>query len=164
MKSRLPRTLLCTTAMLAGLLSAPAWAQNVEVNGAWARATVKGQKSSGAFMELIAHEPLRLVGVSTPVAGIAEIHQMKMEGDVMKMSAIDSLELPAHKAVVLKPGGFHVMLMDLKVALPKDGSIPLTLVFKDAKGTETRTEIKVPVSAAAPGGKAAAGGHGDHKH
>lgn len=151
------------TAALLGLACAtPLLAQNVEVNGAWARATVKGQKSSGAFMDLIAHEPLRLVGVSTPVAGIAEVHQMKMEGDVMKMNAVGSVELPEHKTFSLKPGGYHVMLMDLKVPLSKDSSIPLTLVFKDAKGVETRTEVKVPVLTMAPGGAAAGGG--EHKH
>ena len=153
------------TAALLGLACAtPLLAQNVEVNGAWARATVKGQKSTGAFMDLIAHEPLRLVGASSPVAGVTEVHQMKMDGDIMRMSAVSSLELPEHKTFSLKPGGYHVMLMDLKAPLPKDGSIPLTLVFKDAKGAETRTEIKVPVLATAPGGAAAAGGHGEHKH
>jgi copper(I)-binding protein len=62
------------------------------------------------------------------------------------------LDLPAGKAVELKPGGYHVMLMDLKVALPKDTTIPLTLTFKDAKGVETRTELKVPVQQFAPAG------------
>jgi copper(I)-binding protein len=74
---------------------------------------------------------------------------MKMEGDVMKMKAVaGGLDLPAGKTVELKPGGYHVMLMDLKAALPKDSTIPLTLVFKDAKGVESRLELKVPVAAA----------------
>lgn len=74
---------------------------------------------------------------------------MKMDGDVMKMRAVEGgLELPAGKTVELKPGGYHVMLMDLKAALPKDSTIPLTLVFKDAKGVESKVELKVPVSTA----------------
>ena len=80
---------------------------------------------------------------------------MKMDGDVMKMRAVQGgLDLPAGKTVELKPGGYHVMLMDLKAALPKDTTVPMTLVFKDAKGMESKVEIKVPVATAAPGAPA----------
>jgi copper(I)-binding protein len=80
---------------------------------------------------------------------VTEVHEMKMEGDIMKMKAVaGGLDLPAGKTVELKPGGYHVMLMDLKAALPKDSTIPLTLVFKDAKGVESRLELKVPVATA----------------
>jgi periplasmic copper chaperone A len=90
-----------------------------------------------------------LVAASSPVAGVTEVHEMKMDGNVMKMRAVEGgLELPAGKTVELKPGGFHVMLMDLKAALPKDSTIPLTLVFKDAKGVESKLELKVPVATA----------------
>jgi hypothetical protein len=145
-------------AVAATLLSTAAFAQTVEIKGAWARATVQGQKATGAFMQLTAKEKSQLVSVSSPVAGVAEVHEMKMNGDVMQMRAVQGgLELPAGKAVELKPGGFHVMLMDLKTPLMKDTTVPLTLVFKDAKGVETRTEVKVPVSTAAP-----SGGHTGH--
>ncbi|MFS2033821.1 copper chaperone PCu(A)C [Polaromonas sp. CT11-55] len=133
----------------------------VKVDGAWARATVQGQRGSGAFMSLTASEATRLVGVSSPVAGVAEVHEMKMEGDVMKMRALPSLELPAGKKVEFKPGGYHVMLMDLKAPLAKDSTIPLTLLFKDAKGVESKLELKLPVATAAPG---AAGAAVEHKH
>jgi len=99
--------------------------------------------------------------VSSPVAGVAEVHEMKMEGDVMKMRALPSLELPAGKKVEFKPGGYHVMLMDLKAPLAKDSTIPLTLLFKDAKGVESKLELKLPVATTAPGG---AGGAAEHKH
>jgi copper(I)-binding protein len=126
---------------------------------------VQGQKASGAFMTLTAQTPGRLVSVSSPVAGVAEVHEMKMEGDVMKMRALaNGLELPAGKPVELKPGGYHVMLMDLKLPLQKDTTIPVTLVFKDAKGVETKKELKLPVSQTAPAGAAAAPAHGAHKH
>ena len=143
------------------LMGAAAHAQTVEVKDAWARSTVPGQKASGAFMKLTAREGTRLVGASSPVAGVTEVHEMKMEGDVMRMRAIAGLDLPAGQTVELKPGGYHVMLLDLKTALRKDSSIPLTLVFKDAKGVESKVELSLPVLSMAPGSAA----HGDHgKH
>ena len=148
-------TKLCAT-LLAATLSTALWAQNVEVKGAWARATVQGQMATGAFMKLTAKEGTRLVSASSPVAGVTEVHEMAMDNNVMKMRAIPGLDLPAGKAVELKPGGYHVMLMDLKAPLQKDTTIPLTLVFKDAKGVETKTELKVPVNSAAP--------MAEHKH
>jgi periplasmic copper chaperone A len=138
--------------MLASLMLTSAWAQNISVHNAWARATVQGQKATGAFMTLTSKTDTRLVGVSTSVAGVAEVHEMKMDNNVMQMRALpDGLALPAGK-VALQPGGFHVMLMDLKLPLQKDTTIPLTLRFKDAKGVESSVEIKVPVSQVAPGG------------
>jgi copper(I)-binding protein len=138
---------------LASLMFTSAWAQNISVHNAWARATVQGQKATGAFMTLTSKTETRLVGVSTSVASVAEVHEMKMDNNVMQMRALpDGLPLPAGKAVALQPGGFHVMLMDLKLPLQKDTTIPLTLRFKDAKGVESNVEIKVPVSQVAPGG------------
>jgi copper(I)-binding protein len=158
---------LKTLAAILALSSGALLAQTVDVQGAWARATVPGQKATGAFMKLTAKDGSKLVGVSSPVAGVGEVHEMKMEGDVMKMRAVQGgLDLPAGKAVELKPGGYHVMLMDLKSTLQKDTTIPLTLVFKDAKGVETKAEIQVPVAMAAPGAKAAdmpAMDHSKHK-
>ena len=131
--------------------AAPA-APAVKVEGAWARSSVQGQKGTGAFMKLTAKDGLTLVAAASPAAGVAEVHEMKMEGDVMKMRAIPALELPAGKTVELKPGGYHVMLMDLKAPLMKDSTVPLTLTFKDAKGVESRLNLSVPVAAVAPGG------------
>ncbi|EYC52710.1 hypothetical protein AZ34_17655 [Hylemonella gracilis str. Niagara R] len=137
-------------------------AQTVDVKDAWARATVQGQKASGAFMKLTAKQATRLVSVSSPVAGIVEVHEMKMEGDVMKMRAITGLDLPPGQTVELKPGGYHVMLLDLKTALRADQTIPVTLLFKNAQGQESRQELLVPVRAmgAAQGGHQ--GGHQGH--
>ena len=153
-------------ALLTGGLSCSLMAQTVEVSNAWARATVQGQKATGAFMTLTAKNGGKLVGVSSPVAGVAEVHEMKMDGNVMTMRAVaGGLELPAGKAVELKPGGYHVMLMDLKLPLQKDTTIPVTLVFKDAKGVESKTELKLPVSQTPPAGASAApaaAGHGMH--
>ncbi len=157
------KKLLHTATLAAALVAgAPAWAQTaaVKVEGAWARASVQGQKATGAFMRLTAQDGARLVRVESPAAGLAEVHEMKMEGDIMKMRALPALDLPAGKTVELKPGGYHVMLLDLKAPLAKDSAVPLTLVFQDAKGAESKLELSVPVGTAAPG---AAKAH-EHKH
>ena len=141
-------------------LSGHLYAQNVDVKDAWVRTSVQGQKATGAFMKITAKEGGTLVGVASPVAGVAEVHEMKMDGDVMRMRALpNGLALPAGKTVALTPGGYHVMLMDLKATLPKDSTIPLTLTFKNAKGVGSRVELKLPVATTAPGGAAAPAGH-----
>jgi len=143
-------------ALIAALACGTVYAQTVEIKDAWARATVKGQTATGAFMKITARDGAKLIGASSPAAGVAEVHEMKMEGDVMKMRAVQGgLDLPAGKTVELKSGGYHLMLMDLKAPLAKDSTLPLTLVFKDAKGAESKLELKVPVATVAPGAKAA---------
>lgn len=134
----------------------------VKVDLAWARATVQGQLGTGAYMTLTASRAMQLVGVSTPSAAVAEVHEMKMEGDIMKMRAVSALDLPAGKPVQLKPGGYHLMLMELKQPLAKGSSMPLTLHLKDGKGVESRQAILVPVMTAAPG--VAPAPHSAHKH
>lgn len=127
---------------LAALIAAPALAQ-VDVTGAWVRATVPGQMGTGAFMTLTAKDGARIVGAESPVAGVVEIHEMKMEGGVMKMRAIDALELPAGKPVELKPGGYHVMLLDLKRALKAGEKVPLSLRIE----SHDRQLVTLPVEA-----------------
>lgn len=138
------------------------YAQTVEVKDAWIRASVPGQKATGAFMKLTSKAGARLVGAASPVAGVVEVHEMKMEGDVMEMRRVPALDLPAGKTVELKSGGYHVMMMDLKAALKKDSTVPLTLVFQDAKGARSKVELQVPVAVSAPG--AAMGGMAEHEH
>ena len=143
------------------------YAQTVEVKDAWVRSTVPGQKGTGAFMSIMAKDGAKLVGVSSPVAGVVQVHEMKMEGDIMKMRAVPVLDLPAGQTVQLKPGGYHVMLMDLKQPLPKDSKVPLTLRLQDAKGLESRLELTLPVSTQAPsaaGDEDKTGHHGAQKH
>ena len=150
-------------ALVCALWSVPAWAQ-VKIDEPWARATVPGQKATGVFMKLTATQASQLVGVSSPVAGVAEVHEMKMDGNVMKMSAVPAIDLPAGKSVSLQPGGYHVMLMDLKAPLAKDSSVSLTLKFKDSKGVLSQQELKLPVKEMTHGlGKDGAAGSA-HKH
>src|SRR5689334_6601225 len=104
--------------LLAATLSLPAFAADVTVTDAWIRASVQGQATSGAYMTLAAREPLVLTGASTPVAAVAEVHQMRMDGDVMRMGPVEGgLKLVPGTPVELKPGGFHIMLMSLKTQL-----------------------------------------------
>lgn len=134
-----------------------------KVEGAWVRSSVPGQHGTGGFMRITAREPMQLVGVATPVAGVAEIHEMKMEGDVMRMRAVEKIELAPGKALELKPGGYHLMLMDLKQALKKDSVIPLTLVFRNAAGARVQMQLQVPVATQRPGSAPGAPSEA-HKH
>ena len=159
-------SLIRTTVALACLLSTVAWTgtafaqtASVKVEGAWARASVQGQKATGAFMRLTAQDGARLVRAESPAAGITEVHEMKMEGDIMKMRAVPALDLLAGKTVELKPGGYHVMLMDLKAPLKAGESVDISLVVEGKDGKKQTIALKAPVK-----DLAAAGGHGQHKH
>ncbi len=147
---------LMTAVALVGTAAAACAAHGdaIDVQNAWARTTVPGQQATGAFMTITAKDGAKLVGATSAV-GVAQVHEMKMENGIMKMNEVKGgLDLPAGKAVELKPGGYHVMLMDLKAPLAKETTVPLTLMFKDAKGVESKLELKVPVAAVAPGAAA----------
>ena len=123
----------------------------VTVSNAWVRATVPGQQATGMFGTFTAKQDSTLVGASSPVAHTVEVHEMKMEGDVMRMRQLeDGLEVPAGGQVVLKPGSFDVMLMDLKQSLKAGDTVPLTLTFASAGTLETELVVK-PAGAMAPG-------------
>ena len=149
-------------ARVAGLAAGAVQAQPVvQVQDAWARATVPGQGASGAFMTLTAPQGATLEGVSSPAA-TAELHEMAMEGDVMRMRPLGSLALPAGRAVTLKPGGVHIMLLDLKAPLTAGASVPLTLRVRDAKGVESTVEVQAPVRALNAAGRGHGMDHGAH--
>lgn len=117
----------------------------VSVKDPWVRGTVAGQGATGAFMQLTSPSDTALVGASSPAAKIVEIHEMKVEGGVMKMNAIDRLALPAGKAVELKPGSYHVMLMALREPLKEGSTVPITLTFEDKAGKRTSVDVKAAV-------------------
>lgn len=129
----------------AALATAPA-----QVEGGWVRATVAGQQGTGAFMKLTVQEPMQLVGVRTPAAGEAEVHEMKMDGNVMRMRAAGPIDLKPGQSLELKPGGYHLMLTGLKQPLAAGSQVPLTLVLRDAKGAERTVDVKLPVSMQGP--------------
>lgn len=125
-------------------LAASAQAQ-VSVSGAWVRGTVEGQTASGAYMQLKSARGATLVGAESPVAGVVEVHEMRMEGNTMRMRAVGKLELPAGQAVELKPGGYHIMLMDLKAPLRKGESVPIKLRFLGRDGKPQEVEVSAEV-------------------
>jgi len=134
------------TSLAASVLSAPAQrATEVDVKAAWARATVPGQMGTGAFMHLTSKEGARVIGASSDVAGVVEIHEMAMEGNVMRMRALPGLDLPAGTTVELKPGGHHMMLMDLKRVLGagEKVKVDLRLETRDKKLVTQPIEIEI---------------------
>jgi len=130
------------------LMSLTAYSQrnaDVDVKAAWARATVAGQMGTGAFMRLTSRDGARLLGASSDVAGVVEIHEMAMEGNVMRMRAIRMLDLPPGGTVELKPGGYHMMLMDLKrpLAVGEKIKVELRLETRDKKLVTQPIEVEV---------------------
>jgi copper(I)-binding protein len=117
----------------------------VSVSAPWIRATVPAQKTAGAFMQLTSTRPLRLVGVSSPVAGRTEIHQMEMQGQTMRMHAVDGIDIPANHPVNLASGGYHIMLFELQRQLKEGEQVPLTLRFVDPDRKQENVTVQVPV-------------------
>ena len=146
-RARCVRSLLTATLIA---LALPAAAQ-VAVTEPWVRGTVPGQKATGAFMQLKSPTDTALVAVTSPAAKIAEVHSMKMEGGVMKMNAVDKLAVPAGQAVELKPGGYHVMLVDLVAPLKDGETVPLKLTFIDKAGKKETVDVKAVVRPLAAG-------------
>jgi len=133
-------------ALLLATASGASLAQ-VDVSNPWVRATVPQQKASGAFMSITAAKGGRLVEARSPVAGVVEIHEMKLENNVMRMRAVAGLDLPAGKTVELKPGGYHVMLMELRQQMKEGDSVPITLVVEGQDKKRATVEVKAVVRA-----------------
>ena len=131
--------------LVISLLCATAAAQT-QVKDAWVRATVPQQSASGFFAQLTSAQGGRLIAVSSPAAAMVEIHEMKMDGNVMKMRALsDGLALPAGKAVELKPGGYHVMMMGLKQQFKVGETVAVTLTIEGADKKRETLTLQVPV-------------------
>jgi copper(I)-binding protein len=150
------------TAAVLLLVAFPVMAQ-VTVKDPWVRATVSQQKTTGAFMQITSAQDARLVEARSPVAGVVEVHEMTMEKDVMRMRAIKGLDLPAGKSVELKPGGYHVMLMDLKQQVKEGDTVPVTLVVEGKDKKRSNVEVKASVKALATAAKPV-DAHSAHKH
>ncbi|MGH8688322.1 MAG: copper chaperone PCu(A)C [Burkholderiales bacterium] len=131
-------------ALAAALAAGLAHAQ-VEVKNAWVRGMVPTQSVTGAFMRITSKTDAKLVGVKTPVAGMAELHRTTSEGGMMHMSPVNSIPLPAGKPVDLAPGGYHVMMMHVSKPLTAGETVPMTLIVEEKDGKRESIEIKVPV-------------------
>lgn len=138
-------------AVLAALISLPTWAANISVTDAWARTTVPGQKISGGYFQVTSDADARLIGVSSAAVPRVEMHEMKMDGDVMRMREVKAIELPKGKTVSLEPGGFHLMLMNLKKPIAAGDLIPVTLVVESG-GKKQTVDIKLEARAAGSSG------------
>ncbi|MBW8329529.1 MAG: copper chaperone PCu(A)C [Thiobacillus sp.] len=136
---------------IGALAAQSAWAANVSVTDAWARATMPGQKVSGAYMQLQSDVDARLIGASSPAVPRVEVHEMKMDGDVMRMREVQSVDLPKGKTVSLEPGGFHIMLMNLSKPIAAGDVIPLTLVVESG-GKRQNVEVKAEARSPMGGG------------
>lgn len=128
--------------LAATILFANGVTAQVAVNNPWVRATVESQTVTGAFMQIESPKAVRLVQVTSAAAKTVEIHEMAMENNIMKMRAVPGVDIPANKPVELKPGGYHMMLIDLKAPIKAGDSVGMTLVFETPdKKRETR-EVK----------------------
>ena len=141
-------------ALAASLIALPAMAE-VTVTDAWVRGTVPAQKATGAFMKLKSSDEAKLVAAASPAAKIVEVHEMSMKDNVMQMRAVEAIALPAGKTVELKPGGYHVMFIDLVKPLEKGATVPITLTLVGKDGKKFTQEVKAEVRS--PGGE-------QHKH
>ena len=136
----------CGVVALIGLLAGMAQAADViKVTDPWARATVPGQTVGGVYMEIVARERLRLTGVKSPAAESAAVHQMKMENGMMRMRAVPFLDLPAGKPVKLEPGGYHVMLFDLRQSLVTGQKLKLELTVEDGAKRQHQVVVEATV-------------------
>lgn len=143
-------SLSCPALALASLilLAAPAWAE-VKVAGPWVRGTTASQKTTGAFMTLVSSGPATLVAATSPLAGKVEIHQMRMDGSVMRMRKVDEVVLPAGKPVALNPGGYHIMLMELRERMRAGTKVPLTLKIRNDNGATSEVAVMAEVTSVA---------------
>ena len=126
-------------------LVAPCAAAQVAVKDAWVRATVPQQQGTGAYMQITSTTDARLVEVQSPIAKVAEVHEMAMVENVMRMRPVKALELPAGKTVELKPNGYHVMLTGLKEQIKDGDRVTLTLTVEDKDKKRQTIEIYAPV-------------------
>ena len=120
---------------------------SVQISDNWVRTTEDGQDVGAAYMTLTSNTDTTLTSVESSVSDSIEIHSMTMDNGVMKMRMLDELALKAGKPTELAPGGYHLMLFDLKKALKAGEEVSFTLHFKDAQGKETVLNVNSPIKA-----------------
>jgi copper(I)-binding protein len=142
LKNALVGALFAVTALAAHAQGATQ--KSLTIEQPFARATAPAAKVAGAFMTIKngGATPDRLLGAASPVAGVVELHEMTMDGNVMKMRAVPGIDVAAGGKAELKPGGYHVMLRDLKAPLVEGQSFPLTLRFEKAGTVEVKVQVE----------------------
>jgi copper(I)-binding protein len=125
---------------------------SITASDVWSRQTVPGQRTGAIYMTLTTDAPTRLIGAATPAAGKVELHRTQIQEGVMKMHAVDAIDVKPGAAVKLAPGGYHVMLIDLKNPLSAGDRIPLELRFDGASGKQTLNVVSIvrPLTAGEP--------------
>ena len=158
------------TTFLAFLFAAPARAEDVKagdltITQAWSRATPKGAKTGGGYLtiENKGSAPDRLIGGSADVAGKVEVHEMATNNGVMTMRPLDQgLTIDPGKTVKLTPGGYHLMLFDLKSPLKQGDKVPVSLEFEKAGKVKVSLDVQ-GVGAPGPTATPSSGGKKDMK-
>lgn len=136
---------IISLAALMFLFSACEVNNRVAVMDAWARASMPGQSVGAAYMTFISADDSTFIRAETPIASSVEIHSMTMDNGVMKMRMLPELPLKAGKEEKLAPGGFHLMLFDLKKQLKAGEQLELKLTFRDASGKITQQTFTLPI-------------------
>ena len=151
---------------LASLTVAFAAQAQVTITDPWVRATVPQQKATGLFMHIDAAQDVRLVAGQSPVAGVVEVHEMVLENNVMKMREVKGgLDIAKGRTMSLKPGSYHVMLMELKQQIKGGDRVPVTLTFEDIASKKRFTqEIVAPVTPLGTGNAAPAAAPASMSH
>lgn len=138
------------TAFAVPLVAWPLATPAADISDAWARSTVNGQTASAVYLTITSATPARLVGASSPLAAVVQVHEMSMQGTTMKMHAVDGVDLPAGQAVEFRRGGLHVMLQDLRQALTSGDHLPLILRIEGADHRIVEQAVSVDVRDAPP--------------
>ena len=138
---------LITCVVLCGFASItfaekPSLPSPIIVSHVWAKTSIPGSAVSAAYMQIQSNQNIKLIKVETTAANMVEIHNMQMNGDVMEMNAVDAVDVPAHKMVELKPGGLHVMLMQVKQPIKNGDKVPMTLTFEGADKKLIRMKVE----------------------
>ena len=135
---------LSAVAFTAGAFAQNAKVGSVQIENAYTRATVPGQQVAGGFMKIENKGAAdQLISASSPVSGEVQLHEMAMEGNVMRMRQVKEVVVPAGGTVERKPGGLHLMFINIKAPLTAGETVPVKLKF--AKAGEV--EVKMPVNA-----------------
>lgn len=148
--------------LAAMLLSTNIYAGDIQIEGAWTRATAPGQEAAGVDMTITSKQAAMLVGVTSPVASAAELHSMTSEKGMMRMREVKSIALPAGKRLNLRESGYHLMLNGLKAPLKEGEAVPLTLSIKVGKHGVVKIEALAEVRSLHA--TSAATQEGEHHH
>ena len=147
---------ILTLAACGGGDSVPEGPAVVQAEDAWCRPTPNGVLVGGCYVTLVSSRDDRLVSVASPLSQVVEIHEMRMDGDMMRMGQLENgLPLPAGETVQMRPGAEHLMLMALSAPLAEGETVPLTLTFEDAAEVTVEAQVRQPDGAAVD--------HGEHQ-